>query len=181
MGGKFTLRSVFSIQACCIGLLLMPVPAFAQQPGPPAAPAPALAAPEQESGFFANVGRWLNRQSSNLQVGWQNLTAEVHNFSREAGIAAQTGADTATQAANTMAKLRNVRVVTGYQRCDVAPNGAPDCGKAVAALCKAQGFETGTSLDMTTAEDCPVKVYLSGRKSGPECTGFTFVSRALCQ
>jgi hypothetical protein len=34
---------------------------------------------------------------------------------------------------------------------------------------------------MTTAEECPAKVYIAGRNSGPECTSYTFVSRALCQ
>jgi hypothetical protein len=109
------------------------------------------------------------------------MGAQVRNFGREASMAAQTGADGAKQAADSVAKLRNTRVVVGHERCVVAPNGAPDCGKAVAALCKTQGFETGTSLDMTTAEECPAKVYIAGRNSGAECTSYTFVSRALCQ
>ena len=37
------------------------------------------------------------------------------------------------------------------------------------------------SLDMTTADVCPAKVYMSGRSTGPECTTETFVSRAFCQ
>jgi hypothetical protein len=49
------------------------------------------------------------------------------------------------------------------------------------AVCKAKGFESGKSLDMTTAEVCPPKVLLSGRNSGAECRDETFVSRALCQ
>jgi hypothetical protein len=48
-------------------------------------------------------------------------------------------------------------------------------------MCKAKGFSSGQSLDMTTAEDCPPKVYISGRNTGAECTTYTFVSRALCQ
>jgi hypothetical protein len=48
-------------------------------------------------------------------------------------------------------------------------------------MCKAKGFGSGQSLEMTAAEECPPKVYLSGRSSGSECTSYTFVSRALCQ
>ena len=49
------------------------------------------------------------------------------------------------------------------------------------SICKAKGFRTGKSLDMTTAEICQPKVYLAGRNSGPGCRTETFVSRALCQ
>jgi hypothetical protein len=48
-------------------------------------------------------------------------------------------------------------------------------------MCKAKGFASGKSADMTTAEVCPPQVYLSGRNSGPGCHTETFVSRALCQ
>jgi hypothetical protein len=48
-------------------------------------------------------------------------------------------------------------------------------------MCKAKGFDSGKSIDMTTAEVCPPKVLLSGRSSGPGCRNETFVSRVLCQ
>jgi hypothetical protein len=48
-------------------------------------------------------------------------------------------------------------------------------------MCKTKGFESGKSVDMTTADVCPAKVYMSGRSTGPECTTETFVSRAFCQ
>ena len=109
------------------------------------------------------------------------MGAQMQNLGQEATVAARTGAEQAKQAAGAMARIRNARVVTGYERCAIAANGAPDCQKAVASLCKSQGLETGTSLETTAAEDCPVKVYMAGRNNGPECTSFTFVSRALCQ
>jgi hypothetical protein len=52
---------------------------------------------------------------------------------------------------------------------------------AANSVCKAKGFGSGKSVDMTTAEVCPPKVLLSGRTSGPDCRTETFVSRVLCQ
>lgn len=179
MSTKFLTRSRWLIVAGALALL--PQLAFAQHTSgaPPASQAGP--APEQDPGFFGNIGRWWDRQVAGAQATWQGMGAQFRNFGREATVAAQTGADGAKQAADTMAKLRNTRVVTGHERCAVAPNGAPDCGQAVTALCKTQGFAAGTSLDMTTAEECPAKVYIAGRNSGPECSSYTFVSRALCQ
>jgi hypothetical protein len=72
--------------------------------------------------------------------------------------------------------------MSGHAKCNNAPNGAPDCLAAANALCKAKGFDSGKSLDMTTAEVCPAKVLMSGRSGAPgECKDETFVSRALCQ
>lgn len=178
MATTFLMRSRWVILACA--LALMPPLAVAQQ-APSGAPVAQAPAPEQDNGVLGNISRWWDRQVEAAQATWQGMGAQVRDLGREAGIAAQTGADGAKQAVDTMAKLRNTRVVVGHERCVVAPNGAPDCGKAVTALCKGQGFETGTSLDMTTAEECPAKVYIAGRNSGPECTSYTFVSRALCQ
>jgi hypothetical protein len=52
---------------------------------------------------------------------------------------------------------------------------------AANAICKTKGFESGKSVDMTTAEVCPAQVYMAGRSTGPDCHTETFVSRALCQ
>jgi hypothetical protein len=72
-------------------------------------------------------------------------------------------------------------VIVGHEKCKNAPNGAPDCVAAANTMCKAQGFDSGKSVDMTTHEVCPPKVLLSGRSSGSECRNETFVSRVLCQ
>ena len=178
MATKFLMRSRWIVLAGAA--VLLPAVALAQQ----TTPAPMVAqsvAPEQDVGFFGNVSRWWDRQVTAAQATWQGMGAQVRNLGREAGIVAQTGADGAKQAADSVAKLRNTRVAVGHEKCALAPNGAPDCLKAAAALCKGQGFETGTSLDMTTAEECPARVYIAGRNSGADCTSYTFVSRALCQ
>jgi hypothetical protein len=107
--------------------------------------------------------------------------SSVENFGHEAGIAAKTTVEGAKDAAGAVTRIPTARVVTGHEKCTIAPNGAPDCLVAANAICKTKGFASGKSVDMTTAEICPAQVYISGRSSGEGCHTETFVSRALCQ
>ena len=143
-----------------------------------AQPAPAPAKTD-DPGFFGSVGRWFDQQVNGAKDMFGNL-------GREAGVAARTTADTAKDAAKGAAdtitsKLPATNVVSGHEVCRIAPNGAPDCDTAASTICKGKGFKGGKSVDMTTAENCPAKVYLAGRSSGPECKTETFVSSAICQ
>jgi hypothetical protein len=145
---------------------VLPVLALAQD-GP--------AKPQEEPGFLTSVGKWFDDQVSGAKDAFRN-------FGREAGIAAKSTADTAKEAADTLRKqLPATTVVSGHEVCKIAPNGAPDCVAAANAICQSKGFRSGKSVDMTTAETCPAKVYMAGRSSGPECSTETFVSSAICQ
>ncbi len=175
---QFNLR-VARIALCVVVLAWTASAAVAQQSAPPANPAPAPTAQERP-GFFGSIGAWFDRQTAEWRAAWQGMGRQMQDFGREATAAARTGVDNAKQAAGAVGKLRTT-VVAGNEKCTIAPTGAPDCVAAARAMCKAKGFESGQSLDMTTAEDCPAKVYLSGRNTGPECGTVTFVSRALCQ
>jgi len=155
----------FSALVAC--LLAVSIPTVAQE----------RRAPPEEPGLFESIGRWFD----NLGSSFKDAGKGVENFGREAGVAAQTTVEGARDAAGAVARIPAARVITGHEKCRTAPNGAPDCVAAATALCKARGFETGKSADMTTAEVCPAQVYLSGRSSGAECRTETFVSRALCQ
>lgn len=139
----------------------------------------------EERGFFESIGRWFDRQADNVGTTFGGARSTVEEFGREAGVAASRtvdGAkDAAKGAADVVARLPATRVVSGHEKCQVAPNGAPDCGPAADAVCRAKGFKSGRSVDMTTAEVCPPRVWLAGRSSGPGCHTETFVSRALCQ
>ena len=135
----------------------------------------------EEPGFFTSIGRWFERQGDNISSTFKDAGKKVENFGHEAGLAAKSTAAGAKDAADAVARIPSARVVTGHEKCRNAPNGAPDCVAAAAAMCKTKGFESGKSMDMTTALVCPPKVLLSGRNSGPECHDETFVSRALCQ
>ena len=142
-------------------------------------------APEQKSndggGFLAAVSRWFKDQSANVNSSFESARKKVEGMSRDAGDAAKTTVEGAKDAAGAVARIPAARAVSGHEKCQLAPNGAPDCVAAASTMCKAKGFESGKSLDMTTAEVCPPKVYMSGRSTGPECTTETFVSRAFCQ
>ena len=73
-------------------------------------------------------------------------------------------------------------IVAGYEICAVAPNGAPDCAGASLALCKANGFARGNSLDITSSFKCPAQMYREGRAPNPQdCRDESFVSKAVCQ
>ncbi len=130
--------------------------------------------PREEPGLFEGIARWFDETFS-------GAGRQVENFGNEAGIAAKTTVNSARDAAGAVARIPAVRVMSGHAKCITAPNGAPDCVAAADALCRAKGFESGKSLDMTTAEVCPAKVMLSGRSAPGQCKDETFVSRALCQ
>jgi hypothetical protein len=136
-------------------------------------------------GFFESIGRWFDQQANRVKSTFGGARSTVEQFGHEAGVAASTTVDTATDAAKDAAdavtRLRAARVVSGHEKCRVAPNGAPDCGEAAAVMCRTKGFKSGSSVDMTTAEVCPPKVWMAGRMSGPGCHTETFVSSALCQ
>jgi len=143
---------------------------------------PQQRSPSSDSpGLLETIGRWFDRQANHLGSSFQDAGKGVENFGREAGVAAQSTVEGAKDAAGAVARIPAARVISGHEKCRVAPNGAPDCVAAATAMCKKRGFESGKSADMTTAEVCPAQVYLSGRSSGGECRTETFVSRALCQ
>lgn len=137
--------------------------------------------PEAEPGFFQSIGRWFEEQGDKFKSSFKDAGKTMENFGREATVAAKTTVEGAKDAAGAVARLPTARVVDGHEKCKNAPNGAPDCVTAATTMCKAKGFETGKSADMTTAEVCPPAVYLAGRSSGAGCKTETFVSRALCQ
>jgi len=132
-------------------------------------------------GLFGNIGRWFDDQTSTLGSHFRGARSGVENFGHEAGIAAKTTVEGAKDAAGAVTRIPTARVVSGHEKCTIAPNGAPDCVVAANAICKTKGFESGKSVDMTTAEVCSAQVYIAGRSSGEGCHTETFVSRALCQ
>jgi len=158
-----------------VALVLMPALAAAQD----------QAAPNQKihesEGFIAAVSRWFEEQTANMSSSFRDARKKVEDFSSAASDAAKSTVESAKDAAGAVARIPTARAVSGHEKCQLAPNGAPDCLSAANTMCKAKGFGSGKSVDMTTAEICPPKVYLSGRSTGPECTTETFVSRALCQ
>jgi hypothetical protein len=132
--------------------------------------------------LFGALGRWLDESIASINSNFKDARTKIDNFNREAGVAAKSTVDVAKDAADAVVRLPNTRVISGHQNCPLASNGAPNCIVAANTLCKSQGFSTGKSVDMTTAEECPTQVLLGQRQAQPgECRTVTFVTRALCQ
>jgi hypothetical protein len=185
-----------SIVLC--GLLLAAPFALAQDvvPPPPNAPEPAPAAPPAKPGVFESIGKFFDQGASNFRDHLRgakrkmddlgdDAAASGKGFSENAAKVGQGAADVGKGAADAtknamdaVAKLPTARMMSGRERCESAPNGAPDCVTAAEALCRKHGFATGKSMDFTSAEDCPVKTILGQTQ---ECRTVTFISRAMCQ
>ena len=135
----------------------------------------------EDQSYLGRIGRWFDQQVEGINSTFKDAGQKLGNFGREVGVVAKTTVEGAKDAADAVARIPNARVVAGHEKCKNAPNGAPDCVAAANTVCKAKGFASGSSVDMTTAEVCPPQVWISGRTGGAECRTETFVSRALCQ
>lgn len=166
-----------AVSACVAVALLLPASAIArdQARGPAA----------EDPGFFESIGRWFDHQADSFNSTFGGARSRVEEFGREAGDAASrtvtNAKDAAKGAADAVTSISAPRFVSGHEKCRLAANGAPDCGSAADAVCRTKGFKSGSSIDMTTAEVCPPKVWLAGQNTGPSCHTETFVSRALCR
>ena len=153
-------------------------------PPPPAAPEQAQRAPgpPPATGVIGAIGRLIDQSISSVGAG---VDAGVRGAGETLGATTSAAGDLAkgvTDAAGTVVRLPLTNVVSGWERCVVAPNGAPDCGVASVALCKSKGYARGSSLDITSSRKCPAQVWLQGRApNDAECTNESFVARAICQ
>lgn len=185
--------------AFCVVVALSGATAFAQQltqqPAQPAeaAPAPVQTEPQRQPGFLENIGRWMDETGAGMRKsfnetwrGMSNMSAASESAARGTADAAATvargAADATRGTVDALGRLGTTRIVSGRERCAIAPNGAPDCRVAAETMCKAKGFTTGNSLDYQTAENCPAQAYLNGRKPlAGECPIEHVVTRAMCQ
>jgi hypothetical protein len=144
----------------------------------PAEPAPLAPDPNYRPGFIDAFGRFIGSGVDNLNSGIGAGLAPLGSVVDQAGQAAKGAVD----AAANVARLPAARLIDGRERCLTAPNGAPDCRAAALAMCKANGFASGNSVDFQTTETCPPEI-LASRRPWPAgaCTVENFVTRALCQ
>jgi hypothetical protein len=158
-------------------LLAAGAAANAQEPprAAPEAPAatPTPAPPQGPAGPFGTVGRFLDESILGLTL--KGARDHVDDLTGKANNAAK-------DAAGTLNRLRRPGVVAGRELCPTAPNGAPDCVAATIAMCRANGFESGSSIDMQTEEKCPAQVWMAQRPpEANECPVESYVTRALCR
>ena len=164
----------------------------AETPQSPAV-SPAPSAPVHKPGVLEVLGRWVDESVAGVRTGFGSAWTAVGGVGGHAGTAAKDAAEVATtvakgaagvakDTADVVGRLPGSRFISGRERCASAPNGAPDCRLAAEALCKAQGFNSGSSVEYETAEKCPAQVMLEGRRSVPgECPVEHVVTKALCQ
>jgi hypothetical protein len=181
-------RSIAAAAAVCVLMFASPV-AAQDAPQQPARQEPVR---QDQPGVFESIGRWFDQGAANFRDHLQGAKRRMDDlgdeaasnsrgFNDKAAEAGKNAADATKGAVDAMSKLPTARLMTGRERCVIAPNGAPDCLAAAEQLCRKHGYASGKSMDFTSAEECPAKVYLGGATTGAECQIVTFISRAMCQ
>jgi hypothetical protein len=185
----------------CSGARAEQVVAPSQAPN--ATPPGVAPTPASRPGLLDTIGRVFDDSVDSVKAGLDSARDTLGGLGGQAGGAAKGAADAATGvakgaadvaagvsgaatgaakgAADSVVRLPATRLISGRERCAMAPNGAPDCRAAASALCKANGFGQGNSVDMQSAEKCPARVYISGRQSPGDCSIEHFVTSAMCQ
>jgi hypothetical protein len=155
-----------------------------QTPSEPAAEPPVQQAPNPSfaPGFIDALGRWMGDSKAALDSHIKNTQEAIGDVGSQATGVVKDAAGAAQQATGAIVGLPGTRMITGRQRCPAAPNGAPDCGPAADALCRAKGFGSGQGLEVDSGQRCSAKTWLTRRdpKQGP-CATETYVTRAVCQ
>ena len=163
----------------------------AAAPGPSALPA--QPPPANRPGFIHQLGVWWDDGFGDFNAKIKAAKDKLDDYNKKQGEAAKE-ASTATEqalkdaaqatkdAATAVVKLPTTRVFEMHERCQKAGNGAPDCETTANNVCRTKGFGTGKPLDVSTAQECPARVVLSGRQPVEgECPDVTTLLRAICQ
>jgi len=172
-------RDLFLTVMWLAAAALAPTAAQETQQGQPEAPAavPAPASPQGTPGPFGTIGRFIDESLQGLGERLKGAREHVDDITGRAGEAAK-------DAAGSIKRLPRPGVVAGRERCLPAPNGAPDCVTATALMCRANGYESGSSIDMQTEQKCPAVTH-AGPASPPldesQCWLESYVIRALCR
>jgi hypothetical protein len=162
-----------------------------QTPGtlPPQPPAP------NQPGFLHQLGVWWNDGFGDFNAKMKAAKEKMDDYNKKQDEAAHEASAATAQAlkdaaqatkdaATAVVKLPATRVFELHERCIKAGNGAPDCETTATDVCKAKGvgFTIGKPLDVSTSQECPARVVLSGRAPVEgECQDVTMLLRAICQ
>lgn len=169
------------------------VGAGAVQQAPTPGTLPAQPAPVSKPGFLHQFEAWFNDGLADFNAKMKNAKDQFDNYNKQQDKAAKDASAATEQAlkdaaqatkdaATAVVKLPVTRVFEVHDRCLVAGNGAPDCQTTASAACRAKGFETGQPLDVSTSQECPARVMLSGRPPVEgECKDVTMILRAVCR
>src|SRR5580693_9444986 len=172
-----------------------PAGAGAVQQAPAPAPGAFPAQPSQANkpGFLHQLEVWWNDSFGDFNAKMKSAKDKLDDYNKQQNQAAKEtsaateqalkdAAQATKDAANAVVKLPTTRVFEFHERCQVAGNGAPDCQATATNACRTKGFDNGQPLDISTSQECPARVMLSGRPPVEgECKDVTVILRAVCR
>ena len=167
--------------------------AVQQAPVPAPGSLPAQPQPANKPGFLHQLEVWWNDSFGDFDAKMKSAKDKLDDYNKQQNQAAKE-TSTATEqalkdaaqvtkdAATAVVKLPTTRMFEFHERCQVAGNGAPDCQATATNACRTKGFDSGQPLDISTSQECPARVMLSGRPPVEgECKDVTFILRAVCR
>jgi hypothetical protein len=170
-----------------------PAGAGAVQPAPAPGSLPAQPSPANKPGFLHQLEVWWNDSFGDFNAKMKSAKDKLDDYNKQQNQAAKEtsaateqalkdAAQATKDAATAVVKLPITRVFEFHERCQVAGNGAPDCQATAINACRTKGFDSGQPLDISTSQECPARVMLSGRPPVEgECKDVTFILRAVCR
>jgi hypothetical protein len=171
-----------------------PAPGVAQ-PAPAPGALPAQPPVANQPGFLHQLGVWWDDSFGDFNAKMKAAKDKLDDYNKKQDEAAHEASAATAQAlkdaaqatkdaATAVVKLPATRVFELHERCLKAGNGAPDCETTATNVCKAKGlgFTIGKPLDVSTSQECPARVVLSGRTPVEgECPDVTMLLRTVCQ
>jgi hypothetical protein len=170
-----------------------PAGAGAVQPAPAPGSFPAQPSPGTKPGFLHQLEVWWNDSFGDFNAKMKSAKDKLDDYNKQQDKATKAtsaateqalkdAAQVTKDAATAVVKLPITRVFEFHDRCQVAGNGAPDCQATATNACRTKGFESGQPLDISTSQECPARVMLSGRPPVEgECKDVTVILRAACR
>jgi hypothetical protein len=170
-----------------------PAGAGAVQAAPAPGSLPAQPLPANKPGFLHQLEVWWNDSFGDFDAKMKSAKDKLDDYNKQQDKAAKEtsaatqqalkdAAQVTKDAATAVVKLPTTRVFEFHERCQVAGNGAPDCQTTATNACRAKGFDSGQPLDISTSQECPSRVVLSGRPPVEgECKDVTVILRAVCR
>jgi hypothetical protein len=154
---------------------------------------PAQPSPANKPGFLHQLELWWNDSFGDFNAKMKSAKDKLDDYNKQQNQAAKEtsaateqalkdAAQATKDAATAVVKLPITRVFEFHDRCQVAGNGAPDCQTTATNACRTKGFDSGQPLDISTSQECPARVMLSGRPPVEgECKDVTVILRAACR
>jgi hypothetical protein len=159
-------------------LAVAPPQAAAPSPSPPVQPPPMA----DRSDFLHELGAWWTGSFGNFDTKMRNAFGQLDGLDRQRDQAIKDAAQATGDAATAVVRLPTSRVFELRDRCRTAGNGAPDCQTSAADVCRGKGFKDGRPLDVSTQQECPARVMMSGQPPADgACIDKTFLLRVICQ